>query len=273
MDKTLSASTGIFQPCNRLAPNPNNASCTLITTQRCDSLFPMNLAALVKEIETHVERMPIRNTPTLRTLRREYSKRLKSLPAADVVKIAAALIAHQRVPRFVGDELISTRPDALKTLDQKQLEQLGSSISSWDQVDCFACALSGPAWREGQIADSTIITWARSNNRWWRRAALVSTVPLNVKALGGQGDPDRTLRICALLVDDSDETIVKALSWALRALAVRDPSAVQQFVEQYQSRLSALVRREVRNKLTTGRKTPIRRPVNSPPFAETLPSK
>jgi 3-methyladenine DNA glycosylase AlkD len=216
----------------------------------------MNIAALVEEIEARVERMPVRNAPALRALRREYSKRLEAMPAGDVVKLAAGLIAHRRVPRFIGDELIANRPDTLGTLNRTQLEQLGSGISSWDQVDCFACYLSGPAWREGHIEDKAIVDWARSSNRWWRRAALVSTVPLNVKARGGRGDATRTLRICSLLVDDRDEMVVKALSWALRALVDRDPDAVRQFVKENEARLTVLVRREVRNKLETGRKNP-----------------
>jgi len=218
----------------------------------------MNIAALVAEIESRVEILPVRNAPALRALRREYSKRIKALSAEKVVRIAAALIARRRVHRFIGDELIASRADALATLDRTLLEHLGSGISSWDQVDCFACYLSGQAWREGQIGDETIMKWTRSKDRWWRRAALVSTVPLNVEARGGRGDARRTLRICSLLVDDRDETIVKAMSWALRALAERDSDAVRQFVQENEARLPALVRREVRNKLATGRKNPRR---------------
>ncbi len=200
--------------------------------------------------------MPAPNTAALRTLRREYSKRLKALPPGDIVVIGAALIANRRIHRFVGDELIANHREAFATLDLAQLERLGSGMSSWDQVDCFACYLSGPAWREGLIGDAEIANWARSKDRWWRRAALVSTVPLNVKARGGKGDARRTLRICAMLLDDRDDMVVKALSWALRALAGCDPAAVQLFVKENESRLAPLVRREVRNKLATGLKNP-----------------
>ena len=216
----------------------------------------MNIAALVEEIEARVEGLAVRNAPTLRSLRREYSKRTLALPPRDVVKLAMALVARQRIPRFIGDELIASRPDALATLDLSQLEHLGSGISSWDQVDCFACYLSGPAWREGHVKDHAIEQWAKSNDRWWRRAALVSTIPLNVKARGGRGDAERTLRICTLLIGDHDEMIVKALSWALRALAARDPDAVRRFISNNDSRLAALVRREVQRKLATERKSP-----------------
>jgi len=216
----------------------------------------MNIAALVEEIEARVGALPVRNTPALRNLRREFSKRTASLSPQDVVRIATELIARRRVPRFIGDELIASRQDAMGTLNVTQLEHLGSGISTWDQVDCFACYLSGPAWREGQIGDRTIEKWASSQDRWWRRAALVSTVPLNLKARGGRGDTVRTLRICTLLIDDRDDMVVKALSWALRALIPRDPDAVLQFIDEEESRLAPLVRREVHHKLATGRKNP-----------------
>jgi DNA alkylation repair enzyme len=230
----------------------------------------MNIAALVKEIETRVEGMPVRNTPALRALRREYSKRIKGVPAREVVKIAAALITHGRIPRFIGDELIASRPDAMGTLGITQIERLGSANSSWDQVDSFACYLSGPAWREGYIEDKSVVRWARSKDRCWRRAALVSTVPLNIKARGGRGDVRRTLRICSLLIDDRDGMVVKALSWALRVLVQRDPDAVEQFIKENEARLPAVVRREVRHKLEQderireGRKgkVALRRPTN-----------
>ena len=120
-------------------------------------------------------------------------------------------------------------------------------------MDCFGCFISGPAWRAGLLSDRLILKWAASKDRWWRRAALVSTVPLNVRAQGGQGDPVRTLAVCETLVDDRDDMVVKALSWALRALSVRDAAAVQRFVSKHEARLAALVRRQVKHKIERGR--------------------
>jgi 3-methyladenine DNA glycosylase AlkD len=216
-------------------------------------MFP-SITTLVNEIEEQVGAASVRTAVALRVLRREYSKRLKTASPAEIVAIGSKLIERRRVHRFIGDELIACRPDALQILGLKELERLGSGMSSWDQVDCFACYLAGPAWREGQISDETIIRWATSKDRWWRRAALVSTVPLNVKARGGIGDTSRTLRICKILIDDRDDMVVKALSWALRALSKRDAKAVKRFLVANDSRLAPRVAREVRQKLTTGRK-------------------
>jgi 3-methyladenine DNA glycosylase AlkD len=61
-----------------------------------------------------------------------------------------------------------------------------------------------------------------------------------------------------MLVDDHDDMPVKAMSWALRALVPHDPDAVREFLDAYDDLLAARVKREVRNKLTTGLKTPRR---------------
>ena len=73
---------------------------------------------------------------------------------------------------------------------------------------------------------------------------------------GGGGDKDRTLRVCNALVGDSDPMVAKGLSWALRALISVDGTAVGRFLDKNHETLPALVRREVGNKLRTGRKNP-----------------
>jgi len=101
------------------------------------------------------------------------------------------------------------------------------------------------------------MTWARSQDRWWRRAALVSTVALSRG--GNAKDFIRVARICTLLVEDRDDMVVKALSWALREAAKKHPEQVRSFLAEHQEALAARVKREVNNKLTTGLKTPRRR--------------
>jgi 3-methyladenine DNA glycosylase AlkD len=97
-----------------------------------------------------------------------------------------------------------------------------------------------------------------SADRWWRRTAIVSTVALNSRTDGGAGDAQRTLAVCRPVAADRDDMVQKALSWALRQLTTFDPAAVQAFLAEQDTRLSALVKREVRNKLRTGLKNPSR---------------
>ena len=148
----------------------------------------------------------------------------------------------------------------LTSLDLERLKQTGRKhLNSWDSVDVFSLYLSGPAWRKGQIEDADVHRWGQSDDRWWRRVALVSTVALNVKARGGTGDVARTIPVCRMLADDGDDMVVKALSWALRAALQHDRSAVEAFLLEYDHCLASRIKREVGTKLNTGRKNPRRR--------------
>jgi len=61
-----------------------------------------------------------------------------------------------------------------------------------------------------------------------------------------------------MLVDDSEDMVVKALSWALRELVPHDPVALRAFLREHDRALAARIQREVENKLPTGLKTPRR---------------
>jgi len=72
------------------------------------------------------------------------------------------------------------------------------------------------------------------------------------------GDTRRTLAVCILLLDDRDDMVVKAMSWALRELSKINPVSVKEFVANENHRLAARIKREVDNKLITGKKNPKR---------------
>jgi 3-methyladenine DNA glycosylase AlkD len=208
-------------------------------------------------LDAEIEALPLRNTPNVRVVRRRYSRELEQAPAAFILDLATELIeTHSH--RWVAYEHIRNHRAAFLSVGGADMERLGRGIDSWSSVDSFARTLAGPAWLQGQVGDDLIHRWARSEDRWWRRAALVSTVALNMRSQGGRGDVPRTLAVCQLLVDDHDGMVVKAMSWALRALVVHDPQAVRAFLSAHDDVLAARVKREVTNKLTTGLKNPRR---------------
>lgn len=217
----------------------------------------MEPKALAKEIEARVRALSDSSVSQVRSLRREFSKRLAQAEPDLVIKIALDLLRGPAFEyRFIAYELVQHHRSALAALDASMLEKFGHGMDSWVAVDCFSSYLAGPALREGQISEAVVHRWARSPDRWWRRAALVATVPLNTKARGGKGDPTRTLDVCRLLLADRDDMVVKAMSWALRELAKRDAASVRAFLQEEGDKLAARVLREVNNKLGTGLKNP-----------------
>jgi 3-methyladenine DNA glycosylase AlkD len=217
---------------------------------------PLDPVAVAAEIDREIRTLPDQGVQPVRAVRRAWSRRLRSAPAAGVAAVAMALVHRQR---WVAYELLYHHPGGLDSLGVEDVERLGQGMADWGSVDAFGCSVSGPAWRRGRIPDEALHRWAASPDRWWRRAALVSTVPLNLRSRGGTGDTGRTLDICRRLAADGDDMVVKALSWALRELVVWDPEAVRRFLDAHHDVLAARVRREVRNKLETGRKHPGRR--------------
>jgi 3-methyladenine DNA glycosylase AlkD len=215
--------------------------------------------AYEREIVARLDSLSNQSAESLRNTRREFSKKLKLKASDFVLELATRLVDRSQFPyRFMAYELILKHKQALERVDAKMLTRLGKGLDSWVAVDTFSCYVSGPVWRAGQVEDKLIESWARSKDRWWRRASLVSTVPLNLKSQGGSGDVARTIGICEMLVKDRDDMVVKALSWALRELAKREPKVVLSFLEQNAQYLAPRVRREVGNKLSTGLKNPVK---------------
>jgi len=213
---------------------------------------------IAAEIRSQLQSLAVKNTPNVRGVRRAFSRALRREDGHLVIEVAKELRLESGY-RSVPYELILAHQGAFRLLGERELEELGQGLDSWWSVDCLARTLSGPAWLKGLIGDEVILKWARSRDKWWRRAALVSTVALNVRSQGGRGDVPRTLKVCRLLVDDHEDMVEKALSWALRELVVHDAEAVRDFIIEHEARLGSRVKREVRNKLRTGLKSPRRR--------------
>jgi 3-methyladenine DNA glycosylase AlkD len=182
---------------------------------------------------------PPGSVPEWRVRRRAWSRALGARPPREIV---------------TAYELIANHPGAIAALTPALIRRLGRGLSDWASVDTFGCYVAGPAWRNGVLPTREVHAWLDSRDRWQRRAAVVCTVALNVRARGGRGDTPRTLAVCRRVVKDRDDMVVKALSWALRSLVEWDPGAVARFLAEHESALAGRVKREVSTKLRTGLK-------------------
>jgi 3-methyladenine DNA glycosylase AlkD len=214
------------------------------------------MKTLISEIRRSLAAMPAQNAQSFRLVRRECSKELTAVSGRTVISLTRKLVPLGVWERLLAYEVLAFHHAANQALRPKDVAALGRGMQSWGEVDSFACYVAGPAWREGNIPTRLIQDWARSEDHWWRRAAVVSTVPLNNRARGGRGDAARTLRICGMVVRDRHDMVVKALSWALRELSKRDTAAVHLFLDQHSPHLAPRVLREVKNKMRTGLKNP-----------------
>jgi 3-methyladenine DNA glycosylase AlkD len=224
-------------------------------------LLPENRFDMATERLLILEKQLIENKDYLhpRDLPGEFITQVITLPDEEAMELAKQFFMKREwCYIWIAVVIFQKHPTARTRINWDYLEPLGNRMDSWGMVDAFA-ELAGPAWRSGQISDEQVMSWTRSENQWWRRAALVCTVFLNRKARGGKGDTPRTLAVCEVLAGDRDDMVVKGMSWALRDLCKRDRAAVEKFLEKYEGELHPRIKREVRNKLTTGVKNPGRK--------------
>lgn len=207
------------------------------------------------DVRREITSLPRLDTPSIRQLRKRYSSAFRSEPADAVYRFVCSLLVDGSwAQRVIAWEVLAAHPAAFRLLNDHEIEKMSKGLADWGSVDLFGVTVLGQAWREGLVSDGKIHSLTQSSDRWRRRLALVATVPLNSKARGGKGDTRRTLQICRNLMDDRDDMVVKAMSWALRELAKRDPEIVKEFIELDSERIASRVKREVLNKLRTGRK-------------------
>jgi 3-methyladenine DNA glycosylase AlkD len=208
-----------------------------------DTMFP-----------TSMEYIGVR-APNMRTLTKQWLAAWKSQAPEKWIELAKELIVTRIFEcNMVAFEFLEKNKKALSMLTNTDLQFLGQNMDNWATTDAFSVLVAGSTWRNGQITDGDVLCWLNSGNRWWRRAAIVSTVGLNLRSRGGTGETARTLFLCEKVIDDRDDMMVKALSWALRELSKSDKLAVENFLEQFHQRLAGRVFREVTHKLVTGKK-------------------
>jgi 3-methyladenine DNA glycosylase AlkD len=214
---------------------------------------------IARELFDDIQKVKLKNVPNLRKVRQKYSKKLTQASPEQILDFVRCF-RDNYTHHWIVFEIFYCHKTAINIIGVEELKEFEIQFNNWGESDVFAGYVAGPAWRNGQIPDELIVAWANSTDYWWRRIAVVCTIALNRRSLGGQGDIPRTLKICRTVAADKNDMVIKSLSWALRELIPYDPESVRRFISENESVLAARVKREVNNKLTTGVKNPKRKP-------------
>ncbi len=99
-------------------------------------------------------------------------------------------------------------------------------INNWDLVDSSASQIVG-AWLQGR-SKRVLRELARSDSLWERRIAIIATFHA-IKF----GDFGAALKISAILQQDKEDLIHKAVGWMLREIGNRDLAVEERFLKQY----------------------------------------
>lgn len=103
---------------------------------------------------------------------------------------------------------------------------LEERFANWAAVDLASCELLTPLVERRDSAARIVRGWARSRQRWLRRAAAVTFVPL---ARAGKRLDDAYAVVVALRGDGEDLSH-KASGWLLREAGKTDPARLERFL-------------------------------------------
>jgi 3-methyladenine DNA glycosylase AlkD len=159
--------------------------------------------------------------------------------AADLLDAADVLVhAPEREFAYVAHDLVRRHECALPDDALPALRALALVRPWWDTVDAWATligrvGLRHPGW------DAEVARWARDEQLWARRIALVFQVGRRDRV-----DLGILFASCEATMADRDFFMRKAIGWGLRDAARAHPDQVRAFVDDHRDRLSALSMRE-----------------------------
>jgi len=121
----------------------------------------------------------------------------------------------------------------------KRFESWLPRISSWADHDGLVHSVIAPMIAAKRARARNVFGWAKSRNRWHRRAACVSLI---------QGTRQKMffpeiVRLSELLLRDEDDMVQKGLGWLLRETAKADPKRTLPYLMKIRQRSPRLVLR------------------------------
>ncbi len=93
-------------------------------------------------------------------------------------------------------------------------------VSNWADHDALVHYLIAPMMVAEPKRTARVVAWAKSSNRWHRRAAAVALIQGTRKKLFFPA----IRRVTELLRQDEDDLVQKGLGWLLRETAKADPA-------------------------------------------------
>ncbi|MDP2925865.1 MAG: DNA alkylation repair protein [Nanoarchaeota archaeon] len=98
-------------------------------------------------------------------------------------------------------------------------------IKSWDKIDSVAVNIIGEIILRSKQAELEIIKIANTNNLWFKRLAIMSTIPMIKKKKIGL-----SLKLAKKFLNEKEEYIQNATGWILKEIGEENPDVLKRFV-------------------------------------------
>lgn len=159
---------------------------------------------------------------------RGVAKKYSDLDFSDLAKLLSSKIHEERVVALI---ILSKRFDNADKPERKEIYDFYlknlDGVNNWDLVDGSASNIIGKYLFESKASRDFLFDFARSDNLWKRRIAMMSTF-FYIK----QNDFSDALKIAEILLNDKHDLIHKAAGWMLREIGNRDLTIEEEFLKK-----------------------------------------
>jgi 3-methyladenine DNA glycosylase AlkD len=171
------------------------------------------------------------------------------LPLA--IRVVGELHRHGVIEvAIVGDYMLSRMKQLITPSQFDTFDSWVDTLTNWANTDSLCTGLVSETVRKDPSLTGRLLEWTESENRWRRRAAAVSLVPIARK-----GEMlDDALKIADKLMLDREDMVQKGVGWLLKEASKRHPMEVRNYLLGWRTLTSALVLRYASEKLPSDMK-------------------
>jgi 3-methyladenine DNA glycosylase AlkD len=172
-------------------------------------------------------------TPTVGKIAKNYWKQMKTLDKKTIFALCEELYRSDYTEEaFIVSFWLPNYIDNLEPSDLTTFKTwIECYINNWAKCDGFCNHTVGDLIQKYPQIIGEVKTWAKSKNRWLRRASAVSLI---VPAKKGDFLKD-ALEICNMLLVDGDEMVQKGYGWLLKEESRRHQKEVFDYVVKNKS--------------------------------------
>ncbi len=182
---------------------------------------------------------------TCQDIAADFYPRIKGdLPLA--MEVAGDLHRHGCMElAIIGDNLLRRMKGKLTPIHFDAFDVWVDTLTNWANTDTLSTGLIFVTVRKEPKLVERLLEWTGSDNRWRRRAAAVSLVPI---ARRGEMLPE-VFRIANRLMEDRDDMVQKGVGWLLKEASKVHPDEVHDYLVKWRPKTTGLVLRYASEKL------------------------
>lgn len=172
------------------------------------------------------------------TIAVDLSRFIRSRGLAFALEVADPLWCSGNLEEgMVADEQVNAFSRHVGGSEFERFDKWADSLGNWSNTDALASHLVSRALNGKPSLVRRLLEWSTSSNRWRRRAAAVSFVPL---VREGRFLTD-ALTVAEPLMVDKDEMVQVGVGWLLQEASRLQPDRVVEFLLQWKDECAQLI--------------------------------